>query len=91
MAVDLDLVGYRFNWASSIFYIVYLLVEVPSNIILKKVGPKYYCMGRELHRSYNADLSTVPFLVVGFGLVSMCTAFVDNFAQLCTARAFLGI
>ena len=42
MAVDLHLVGRRFNWASSIFYIVYLVVEVPSNIILKKVGPRYY-------------------------------------------------
>lgn len=75
MAEDLELVGYRFNWALSIFYIVYLLVEVPSNIILKKVGPKYY----------------IPFLVAGFGFVSLCTAFVDDFAQLCTARAFLGI
>jgi MFS family permease len=33
----------------------------------------------------------VPFLVVGFGIVSMCTAFVTSFAGLCTARAFLGI
>jgi hypothetical protein len=37
-----NLVGYRFNWASSIFYIVYLTVEVPSNIILKRVGPRFY-------------------------------------------------
>lgn len=42
MAEDLHLFGYRFNWALSIFYIVYLLVEVPSNIILKRVGPRYY-------------------------------------------------
>ena len=75
MAKDLNLVGYRFNWALSIFYIIYLLVEVPSNVILKKVGPKYY----------------IPLLVSGFGLVSMCTAFVQNFPQLCVARAFLGI
>ena len=75
MAKDLNLVGYRFNWALSIFYIIYLLVEVPSNVILKKVGPKYY----------------LPLLVAGFGLVSMCTAFVNTFAQLCIARAFLGI
>jgi hypothetical protein len=75
MAKDLNLVGYRFNWALSIFYIVYLTVEVPSNVILKKVGPKYY----------------IPLLVSGFGLVSLCTAFVESFAGLCTARAFLGI
>jgi sugar phosphate permease len=73
---DLDVNrGVRFNWALSIFYIVYLLVEVPSNIILKRVGPRYY----------------LPFLVVGFGLVSLCTAFVNNFAGLMVVRVFLGV
>lgn len=75
MAKDLNLVGYRFNWALSVFYIIYLLVEVPSNILLKYVGPRFY----------------IPGLVFGFGLVSMCTAFVKSFDQLCVARAFLGI
>lgn len=75
MARDLHLVGYRFNWALSVFYIIYLLVEVPSNILLKHIGPRYY----------------IPALVFGFGFVSMCTAFVQNFDQLCVARAFLGI
>lgn len=75
MAKDLNLVGYRFNWALSIFYIIYLMVEVPSNIILKRVGPRFY----------------LPLLVVGFGFVSMCTAFVKDFDQLCVARAFLGV
>jgi hypothetical protein len=27
MGKDLNLVGYRFNWVTSIFYIVYMLVE----------------------------------------------------------------
>lgn len=75
MAKDLRLVGYRFNIASSVFYVVYLLVEVPSNIILKRVGPRFY----------------LPALVVGFGFVSMCTAWVKDFEQLCVARAFLGV
>ncbi|KAK5074386.1 hypothetical protein LTR64_006469 [Lithohypha guttulata] len=75
MAKDLHLVGYRFNIASSVFYVVYLLVEVPSNIILKRVGPRFY----------------LPALVVGFGFVSMCTAWVKDFEQLCVARAFLGV
>lgn len=75
MATDLDLTGFRFNWALSIFYIVYLLIEVPSNIILKKVGPRFY----------------IPALVIGFGFISMCTAFVRTFEQLCAMRALLGI
>ncbi|KAL2873689.1 hypothetical protein SGCOL_011173 [Colletotrichum sp. CLE4] len=75
MAKDINLAGYRFNWALSIFYIIYLLVEVPSNIVLKRVGPRFY----------------LPFLVVGFGLVSLCTAFVRSYEGLIVARAFLGI
>ncbi|KAI1376527.1 MFS general substrate transporter [Hypoxylon crocopeplum] len=75
MQEDLDLVGYRFNIATSIFYIVYLTVEVPSNIILKRVGPRFY----------------LPGLVVGFGAVSVGTAFVKTYEQLLAVRAMLGI
>ncbi|KAF2198905.1 MFS general substrate transporter [Delitschia confertaspora ATCC 74209] len=75
MGKDLKLVGVRFNWATSIFYIVYMFFEVPSNILLKRIGPKYY----------------LPLLVCGFGFVSLCTAFVKNFETLLVARAFLGI
>ncbi|EFQ88088.1 hypothetical protein PTT_16160 [Pyrenophora teres f. teres 0-1] len=76
MAKDLDLNrGVRFNWVTSIFYIVYMFVEVPSNILLKRLGPKYY----------------LPLLVCGFGLVSLCSAFVQSFGGLLVARAFLGV
>ncbi|KAF1843819.1 uncharacterized protein K460DRAFT_378875 [Cucurbitaria berberidis CBS 394.84] len=75
MGKDLHLVGVRFNWVTSIFYIVYMFVEVPSNILLKRIGPKYY----------------LPLLVVGFGFVSLCTAFVHSFQGLLAARAMLGM
>lgn len=74
MQQDLGLEGLRFNWALSIFYIVYLVVEVPSNIILKHVGARFY----------------LPALVVGFGLVSLCSAFVTSYGGLLAARAVLG-
>ncbi|CAI4214685.1 unnamed protein product [Parascedosporium putredinis] len=68
-------VGYRINWALCIFYIIYLLVEVPSNIILKRVGPRFY----------------IPALVVGFGIVTIGMAFVKSFTTLLVTRAILGI
>ncbi|KAA8911743.1 major facilitator superfamily domain-containing protein [Sphaerosporella brunnea] len=74
MQEDLFLEGFRFNWALTIFYIPYLLVEIPSNIALKHVGAKIF----------------IPFLVFGFGFCSMCTAFVRTHTQLYVARAFLG-
>ncbi|RYN16393.1 hypothetical protein AA0119_g13342 [Alternaria tenuissima] len=67
--------GYRWNWVTSIFYIVYMFVEVPSNVLLKRLGPKFY----------------LPLLVCGFGLVSLCSAFVQSFEGLLAARAFLGV
>ena len=75
MGDDLDLIGVRFNWATSIFYIFYMFVEVPSNLLLKIIGPKYY----------------LPLLVCGFGLVSLCAAFTNSFAGILVARAFLGV
>ncbi|PUU79243.1 major facilitator superfamily domain-containing protein [Tuber borchii] len=75
MQQDLKLVGFRFNWALTAFYLTYFLVEIPSNILLKRIGPKIY----------------IPALVIAFGIVSIGTAFVKNFQGLCVARAFLGI
>ncbi|TKX26478.1 MFS transporter-like protein 17 [Elsinoe australis] len=72
---DLNLVGYQFNWALTVFYVIYGIVEVPSNILLKRIGPRWW----------------IPFLVLGFGLISLCTAFVKNFAQLMAMRALLGL
>jgi MFS family permease len=74
MNKDLDLKGVKFNWALTVFYIIYIFVEVPSNIVLKRVGARLW----------------IPFLVVGFGAVSVGTAFVKNFNELMVVRAFLG-
>jgi MFS family permease len=75
MGKDLALVGVRFNWALTVFYIIYIFVEVPSNIVLKRVGAKFW----------------IPFLVFSFGVVSIGTAFVHNFDQLMVVRALLGL
>lgn len=75
LADDLHLHDLRFNWALTIFFLPYMLVEIPSNLLLKYFGARYY----------------LPGLVVSFGLVSLCTAFVANFGGLLVARFFLGV
>lgn len=47
MQEDLNLYGVRFNWALSVFYIVYCLVEVPSN---SKFGHRQRTLGISWHR-----------------------------------------
>lgn len=75
MAKELNLVGYRFNWALTIFYASYIVIEIPSNIVLKIVGGRFY----------------LPLLVVAFGLVSMCTSFISSYQGLLACRFFLGL
>jgi MFS family permease len=75
MGKELKLEGYRFNWVLTTFYISYVIVEVPSNIILKRVGARIW----------------LPFLTVCFGVTCIGTAFVKNFAQLIFLRLLLGL
>ena len=72
---DLQLVGTQYNLGLSIFYILYSFSEVPSNLILKKVG---------------ADI-WIPTLVLGFGIISFATSWIKNFGDFMAVRALLGL
>jgi MFS family permease len=75
MAKDLNLVGYKFNWVLTTFYLAYIVVEIPSNIALKKVGARVW----------------LPFLTASFGVVCVGTAFVRTFQELIVVRLLLGL
>ncbi|CAM0138532.1 hypothetical protein VKS41_007148 [Umbelopsis sp. WA50703] len=64
-----------YNWALSIFFIGYVLFEVPSNLMLKKVGPSKW----------------IPIVMIAWGIVMVCMAAVTSSAGLLIARFFLGI
>lgn len=72
---DLGLVGFDYNALLSIFYISYILFEIPSNIVCKWVGPGWF----------------LPAISLGFGISSVGTAFVTNQAQASGVRFLLGI
>ena len=42
LANALHLTSGQYNWALSIFFIGYVIFETPSNIILRKVSPRWY-------------------------------------------------
>ena len=71
---DLSLTGNEFNVALTVFYILYILLDIPSNWVLKMVGGGKY----------------LPLLSIAFGLVSTCTGAVKSFGGLVAARLFLG-
>ncbi|EFQ35628.1 major facilitator superfamily transporter [Colletotrichum graminicola M1.001] len=75
LSEDLGLTGTRYNSALVVFFVPYVLFEIPSNILLKKFKPHVW-------------LSINMF---GFGLVTLLQGFVQNYAGLCTTRFFLGV
>lgn len=68
------MVGNDYNAVLSIFYISYILFEIPSNIVCKWLGPGWF----------------LPIIAVGFGLSSLGTAFVHTQAQAYGVRFLLG-
>ncbi|KAH7040886.1 major facilitator superfamily domain-containing protein [Microdochium trichocladiopsis] len=72
---DLGMTGYDYNTLLSIFYISYILFEIPSTIACKWIGPGRF----------------IPFLTLAFGVVSVGTAFVHTLSEACGVRFVLGI
>lgn len=65
----------RYNTALVVFFVPYILCEIPSNVLLKRFSP-------------NVWLSGCMFM---FGLVTLLQGFVQNFGGLVTTRFFLGV
>jgi MFS family permease len=72
---DLGLKKVEYNTALTIFFVPYIVFEIPSNILLKKLKP-------------NVWLSGCMFL---FGAVSIAQGFVQNYGGLLATRFFLGL
>lgn len=73
---DLGLSGVQYNIALSLFFVPYILLEVPSNVVLKKFSRPSWYMG---------------MLVISWGIVMTFTGLVKNFAGLLVCRLLLGV
>ncbi|EAW08971.1 putative MFS transporter [Aspergillus clavatus NRRL 1] len=67
--------GTKYNTALTIFFVPYIIFEIPSNILLKKLNPHVW-------------LSLCMF---GFGLVMVFQGLVQNWGGLMATRWFLGM
>ncbi|KAK5653100.1 hypothetical protein OQA88_9198 [Cercophora sp. LCS_1] len=72
---DLNLTGVQFNTALTIFFVPYIIFEIPSNILLKRLSPRIW----------------LSICCVGFGVVTVVQGFVQNFSGLLATRFFLGL
>lgn len=75
LSLDLHLPATGYNTALTIFFIPYILFEIPSNIILKRLSPRVW-------------LSICMF---AFGLVTICQGLVQSYSGLLATRFFLGV
>jgi MFS transporter, ACS family, tartrate transporter len=74
MNQDLGISGKQFGIASGIFFIGYFLFEVPSNLILHKVGARVW----------------IARILLSWGFVASLTGLVQSIHQLYAARVLLG-
>ncbi|KAK2793488.1 hypothetical protein FQN51_001245 [Onygenales sp. PD_10] len=72
---DLNMEGHQFNIALFVFFIPYIIFEVPSNILLKRIAPSTWLSG----------------LMVGWGVVTVIQGVTENFAGLVVCRVLLGV
>ncbi|KAI1171870.1 DNA-repair protein rad2 [Nemania sp. FL0916] len=72
---DLGLTPNQFQIAVSILFVTYLLFEIPSNLVLKPIGPQRY----------------IGFIVISWGVIALATGFVQNFGSLVALRLLLGV
>lgn len=75
MAEDIALTDAAYGLGAGIFYLGYILFEVPSNMYMQRVGAR----------------ATLTRIMVLWGLVTVATAFVTTANQLIVARFFLGV
>lgn len=75
MMTDLGLSSGQYSLAIIVFFISYIVFEIPSNLILARTRPSRY----------------LPGIMVLWGAVACCTAAVQSYQALVAVRFVLGI
>ncbi|KAK3720122.1 hypothetical protein LTR37_003945 [Vermiconidia calcicola] len=75
MEEDLKLTGNRYNLAYTVFFFPYALLELPANLLLKKLRPSIW----------------LPAIMVAWGLVTTLTGIVKSYNGLLVIRVMLGV
>ena len=75
MEDDLGLQGNQYQTAVSILFVTYLLSELPSNLVLKKLRPSRW----------------ISFITTSWGIIATLTGITQSFAGLIVCRLLLGL
>ncbi|KAI1371431.1 MFS general substrate transporter [Hypoxylon crocopeplum] len=75
LEADIGITDHQYDQGLAVFYASYILSEIPSNLILKKLTPQIW----------------LPCLTFFWGISAMCLGFVQNFAGFVGVRTLLGL
>jgi len=75
LKLDTSSSGTQYNTALTIFFIPYILFEIPSNIYLKRFSPRIW----------------LSLCCIGFGLTTTLQGLTQNYAGILVTRFFLGV
>ena len=75
METELGITAATFGIASAIFFLAYVVFEIPSNMIMKRVGARLW----------------LARIAISWGIVTVLTGFVASVGQLLLARILLGV
>jgi len=75
MNSDLGITAEQFGFGAGMFFIGYFLFELPSNLIMQKVGARIW----------------IARIMISWGVISVLTAFVSGPASFALARFMLGV
>ncbi|KAI2462844.1 MFS general substrate transporter [Annulohypoxylon bovei var. microspora] len=75
LPAELGLEGQQSNIALTIFFVPYVIFEIPSNVLMKKLNPHIW----------------LPGCILCFGIIMLCQGFVQSYRGLLATRFFLGL
>jgi MFS transporter, ACS family, tartrate transporter len=75
MNKELAITSQQYGFVAGIFFFGYFIFEIPSNLLLHKMGARVW----------------IARILISWGIVAMLTGFVQTVPQLCAARFLLGL
>ncbi|KAL1960931.1 hypothetical protein VTO42DRAFT_5915 [Malbranchea cinnamomea] len=75
LQTDLAITDHQYQTAITVTYVPYIVAELPSNLVLKKIGPRIL----------------LPGLCFTWGVVTTLQSLVNNYSGLLACRFFLGL
>jgi MFS transporter, ACS family, tartrate transporter len=75
MNKELAISSQQFGLIFGVFFFGYFIFEIPSNLLLHKIGARVW----------------IARILISWGIVAMLTGFAQNVSQLCVARFLLGL